>query len=112
MLIRSSFSAAAAGPLTIKGDQCECAEAKKAQSPVMTVSDKRGLRLAPKAERGRDRGGLSEHGQTSKWDAAVNYKSPLVDCVCIDSVGEEDLYPGAAHLALNPPRPANYSAAT
>lgn len=41
MLICSGFSAAAAGPLTIKGDQCECAEARSTE-PAIIVSDKLG----------------------------------------------------------------------
>lgn len=63
MLICSSFSAAAAGPLTIKGDQCECAEAKSTE-PTIILSDKLGYGNTG-AKWGRDRE-LSEHGQTYK----------------------------------------------
>lgn len=37
----------------------------------------------------RQRAELSEYRQTYKWEAAVDYKSPLVVCVCIDLVGKK-----------------------
>lgn len=63
MLICSSFSTAAAGPLNIKGDQCECAEAKSTE-PAIIESDRLGYGSTG-LEWGRDRE-LSQHGQTYK----------------------------------------------